>query len=441
MGWVQSLTCITTCVLLLQQSIVDAVPMNEPRALVERGTNLTGRFLHITDIHLDPKYLEGADPDTYCHRIKHKKDKDTGKYGALGTRCDSPTALIQATFNFLKKEIKDIDFILYTGDTVRHDRDDNMPITKKDVLNGHKSVMKYFRSAYDIKNIPYVPTIGNNDGFNHNDVVKNDKIFSTLKSIWKPLDLNLTSSFTSGGYYVQDVVPNKLSIINLNSMYFFKKNDEVSDCSSSTSPGAIQMKWLERNLKFYQKKGNNHQVYLMGHVPPIDDDGSKLYKSKCYSQYLNLLGKYGSVISGHFTGHTNNDNLNAVIPEGKSKFTYMAADDKDAGGVKASLAQTYVGLFNAPSIIPVHNPALRVYTYDTKGKDYPFGTIRDWDQYYVDLKKANKKGTVKYQLEYKASELYNVDHFDGPGIGQAISYISRNKSARKLYKKYADVSA
>lgn len=48
MGWVQSLTCITTCVLLLQQSIVDAVPMNEPRALVERGTNLTGRFLHIT---------------------------------------------------------------------------------------------------------------------------------------------------------------------------------------------------------------------------------------------------------------------------------------------------------------------------------------------------------------------------------------------------------
>lgn len=51
MGWFQSLTCITTCVLLLQQSIVDAVPMNEPRALVERGTNLTGKFLHITGIY------------------------------------------------------------------------------------------------------------------------------------------------------------------------------------------------------------------------------------------------------------------------------------------------------------------------------------------------------------------------------------------------------
>lgn len=51
---------------------------------------------------------------------KHKKDKQVGKYGALGSRCDSPTALIQATFDFLKKEVKDIDFILYTGDTVRH---------------------------------------------------------------------------------------------------------------------------------------------------------------------------------------------------------------------------------------------------------------------------------------------------------------------------------
>jgi predicted methyltransferase len=46
-------------------------------------------------------------------------------------------------------------------------------------------------------------------------------------------------------------------------------------------------------------------VYIMGHVPPIDDDGSKLYKKKCYKKYFNLLGKYGDIIAGHFTGHTN----------------------------------------------------------------------------------------------------------------------------------------
>lgn len=91
-------------------------------------------------------------------------------------------------------------------------------------------------------------------------------------------------------------------------MYFFEKNSDVSDCSSSTSPGAIQIKWLEQTLKEFKNK-DSHQVYIMSHVPPIGDKGSKLYKSSCYSQYLNLLGEYGSVIAGHFTGHTNSKYL------------------------------------------------------------------------------------------------------------------------------------
>jgi hypothetical protein len=128
-----------------------------------------------------------------------------------------------------------------------------------------------------------------------------------LKTIWQPLGLNLATVFSSGGYFVQDIIQDQLSVINLNSMYFYEKNDEVSDCDSSSSAGAVQLKWLEGVLQKYQKKSGNHQVYMMSHVPPIDDDGSKLYKSSCYKQYMNLLGEYGSVISGHFTGHTNSE--------------------------------------------------------------------------------------------------------------------------------------
>lgn len=85
-------------------------------------------------------------------------------------------------------------------------------------------------------------------------------------------------------------------------MYFYEKNKAVSDCGNSTSAAAIQMKWLERNLKYYKKK-KHHQVYIITHIPPIDA-GSATYKPECHSQYLNLLGNYGSIISGHFTGHT-----------------------------------------------------------------------------------------------------------------------------------------
>ena len=36
------------------------------------------------------------------------------------------------------------------------DRDDDLPRTKEEVIEGHKSVMKYFRDAYDVKYTPYV---------------------------------------------------------------------------------------------------------------------------------------------------------------------------------------------------------------------------------------------------------------------------------------------
>jgi hypothetical protein len=46
--------------------------------------------------------------------------KEVGLFGALGTDCDSPFPLVQTTFEFLQKQVQDIDFIIYTGDTVRH---------------------------------------------------------------------------------------------------------------------------------------------------------------------------------------------------------------------------------------------------------------------------------------------------------------------------------
>lgn len=99
-----------------------------------------------------------------------------------------------------------------------------------------------------------------------------------------------------------------------------------------------------------------------------------------------------------------------------------------------------MALFNAPSLIPVNNPALRVYTYDTEGTTYPFGTIRDWDQYYVDLNTANSNGKVQFQLEYTASNFYGVDHFDGAGVGQAISNVANDNDALNTYNNYRAVS-
>jgi hypothetical protein len=54
--------------------------------------------LHLSiriDIHIDEHYLEKSDPENYCHRKNTDNSKNTaGKFGALGSDCDSPVTLV-----------------------------------------------------------------------------------------------------------------------------------------------------------------------------------------------------------------------------------------------------------------------------------------------------------------------------------------------------------
>ncbi|CAO3592653.1 unnamed protein product [Absidia cylindrospora] len=400
---------------------------------------LTGKFLHITDIHVDPNYLEGSNPKKLCHRKSKKSHKNTaGKFGALHTDCDSPLALVDASFKFMKESLQDIDFIIYTGDTARHDRDKKMERTESNVLDDHKTVVNYFKKTYDVSSIKLIPTIGNNDAIEHNDVTTKSSIYKSLESIWKPFNLNLGDTFQDGGYFIQDDVVPGLRVMNVNSMFFFKKNDAVKGCDKSGSPGATQIAWMKKSLEAAKK--DNVMIYVMGHVPPNDDDGSELFTSSCLDQYYQLLGEYGDIIAGHFTGHTNNDMLTAVVPDGKSfKPVPAIADKSNLKKLKVNNVSTM--LFNAPSIIPVNNPAIRVYEYETgKGKEHPIGTILDWNQYYADLEKANKEGKIKYELEYQASKLYGVNKFDSQGIARAFKELRVNSKTRQDYSNYVTVS-
>ncbi|SAM04850.1 hypothetical protein [Absidia glauca] len=400
---------------------------------------LTGKFLHVTDIHLDPYYLTGSSPKHLCHKQSEKAYKNTaGRFGALGTKCDSPLSLVDASFQFMKESLQDIDFIIYTGDTARHDRDKVMKRTEPDILEGHKAVVDYFKNAFDIQTIKLIPTLGNNDGTEHNILRSTSSIYSSLESIWKPLGLNLNDTFPTGGYFMQnDVVPG-LQIMNINSMFFFYKNTAVEGCDKEGSPGAIQLAWMKNKLELAKK--DNAMVYIMGHVPPYHDDGSPSFTPSCLSQYFDLIGRYGDVIAGHFTGHTNNDVLTAVVA---NNGTFEAIP---AIPIKNNLRTLHVGpiasmFFNAPSIIPVNNPAIRVYQYQTMpGKEYPVGTILDWDQYYADLDKANAEGKIEYELEYKASQLYGVNRFDAQGISRAFKQLRVNSLSRQNYIRYVTVS-
>lgn len=68
------------------------------------------------------------------------------------------------------------------------------------------------------------------------------------------------------------------------------------------------------------------------------------------------------------------------------------------------------------------------------------GTILDWNQYYANLEEANQSGSLEFKLEYTASKLYNVNHFDASGLQTVFEAISLNDNVRQQYSNIRKVN-
>lgn len=73
------------------------------------------RCSFIIDLHQDPHYkvFSSTGKDDACHRGKGT----AGTYGAETSDCDTPQTLIDATFKWIKENVRDnVDFVVWTGD-------------------------------------------------------------------------------------------------------------------------------------------------------------------------------------------------------------------------------------------------------------------------------------------------------------------------------------
>lgn len=186
-----------------------------------------------SDFHPDPFYktYSSTTSDAACHR----KRGPAGLYGAETSGCDSPYALVNQTFQWINDNIKnDIDFVIWTGDSARHDNDDSLPRTPKQVVRQNEFMVSKFAEVFgqdedkhgqvDQWSIPVVPTFGNNDIMPHN-------IFLAGPNRWTKKYLEVWRSFipeaqrhqfSQGGWFSVEVIPNKLAVISLNTMYGFR---------------------------------------------------------------------------------------------------------------------------------------------------------------------------------------------------------------------------
>lgn len=237
-----------------------------------------------------------------------------GTYGAERTDCDSPFSLVDATLQWIEENIKDdIDFVVWTGDSARHDSDEAHPRTDKTVLDSNKAVadkiIKTFSSDKGKLEIPIIPTFGNNDFLPHNIMYPGpNRWFAAYGEIWSRfIPEEQRHSFQFGGWFHVDVIPGKLAVFSLNTMYFFDRNAAVDGCALPSEPGYKHMEWLRVQLDLMRQTGT--KAILIGHVPPARTDSKQNWDETCWQRYTLWLQKYRDVVVASLFGHMNIDHF------------------------------------------------------------------------------------------------------------------------------------
>ncbi|KAK3936309.1 Metallo-dependent phosphatase-like protein [Diplogelasinospora grovesii] len=465
------------CLALLCHGVIAA--HSPERAAAPR--KLHGRFLHITDLHPDQFYKVHSstlEADA-CHHGKGP----AGTYGAETSDCDSPYALVNATFDWIGANLKDqLDFVIWTGDSARHDSDEQIPRSPAQVLGTNRWIADKFVDLFadpsgQALQIPIIPTFGNNDILPHNILLPGpNKWLQYYTDIWRRfIPEEQRHSFEFGGWFYVEVIPNRLAVFSLNTLYFFDRNAGVDDCATPSEPGFKQMEWLRIQLQFMRARGM--KAILMGHVPPARTESKKLWDETCWQKYTLWLRQYRDVVTASLYGHMNvdhfliqdtrdidmslisggeaetadvreamEDELSAAstadylqeLRHGWSKLPRPSTDEGEASGGKGKKGrkggkkpkglwgERYHMSLVSPSVVPNYFPTLRVIEYNISGlEDTPV-----WEDKGAEMLQLHPVAEVDDQKHLDLRDMSTVD----TELGSTKEHKSGDKDKKKKKK-------
>ncbi|XP_059212455.1 acid sphingomyelinase-like phosphodiesterase 3a [Centropristis striata] len=368
----------------------------------------TGRFWHITDLHLDPSYHLAPDPTKVCFSSRGAPATRPGLFGDF--LCDSPYRLIQSAFDHMASLTQPQDFIVWTGDSPPHVPADELStdLVIQVISNMTDTIRKHF------PNLTVYPALGNHDYWPQDQMTSSSnavyRAAAQLWSCWLQPDALITLS--QGGFYSQLVKPG-LRVLSLNTILYYGPNKVTENM---TDP-AGQFEWLEKTLE--KAAQSLEKVYVIAHVPvgflPFTRNITAIRESH-NERLVSIFRKYSRVIAGHFYGHTHRDSI-------------MVLSDQQGNPLNS--------LFVSPSVTPIknikepysNNPAFRMYLYDSN--DY---NMLDIWQYYLNLTEANEKQRSDWRLEYIMTEAFGLADLQPQSLLQlGLSFMLPQSEAFDVY--------
>ena len=356
---------------------------------------ISWNVLHLSDIHFDPFYKEGSSTRclgdnlglTCCRpydiRLRHT-DKPAGPMGDYA--CDTSELLINSTFSWISKN-KDIDLILYTGDTFSHH--DIADLFSPGFKYTPQKIQNFFDKYFS--GIPVINTIGNHDVHIVDQTIPYfyPKSLHTLEKIWN-------ISLNGGGYYKTNF--KNQNIIVLNNLFW---QDTNLFSRLMTEEKKKQFNWLRQELDKIRNK--NEKVWLLFHIPPSLNGEDET--SKWTLEYMKILRDYTDIIILQLSGHTHHDT-----------FKIISIKDKIIGSVLV-----------APSLQPdKHDPLFRIY--ETEG-----GLVKDYVQYIADLEYGNKHKILNYTKHYRFSDEYGK-YITSENMFKLYKRLGQNNTLFELFK-------
>lgn len=386
LGWLPSLLLLLVVVVLLCPATTTA----EPRT-----------FVWFSDIHLDPFY--GTD-QAAAYSIFHQECGPSAQavprylYGNFG--CDSPPLLIesllQAASSLSQPTIKisedndnnsnnssttqqttnpppqEADFMVITGDFVRHDNDALQP----DPMNATQTILKTV--SQQIRQ--YFPTLPVALALGNNDVTPDyyfdieqpremlDMVYGGLEALFtitttttddKLNTLVTDNSFQKGGYYAMNVT-DRITILSLNTVVYSTNHQPPEHNNNNNEEDPLgQFAWLDDQLR--QAAQQERVVYIMGHIPPTIGSfrHTQLWQDRYLERYYDLMKHHhrlAGLVKAQLFGHIHTDEFR--------------------------IHKRIFPIYLTSSFTPIYgsNPSFRVVTYDSET-----GDLLDYHVRYLDL--------------------------------------------------------
>ncbi|KAK0246153.1 sphingomyelin phosphodiesterase [Armillaria nabsnona] len=387
-------------------------PKPDPLPTPKRPSGKRLKVLHISDLHLDPRYATGSEANCtsgLCCRADNSNTVGQAplfpapRYGAY--KCDSPLALAMAALEAIpvltETEGTGFAFSLYTGDLVSHDKDNQL---SRDYTKWTEATV-YDLFKRMLGNGAVYAALGNHDSYNQAQDAPHaigqglaeqfSWNYDHVASLWEHEGwISSETASLSRAHYSAYMVNRHdgLRIISLNTDLWYKAN--YFNYINLTDPDVSGMlRFLTDELQDAEDAGD--RVWIIGHVLSGWDGSNPLENpTNLFYQIVDRFTPH--VIANIFFGHTHEDQISIFYANNATN-----ASAETAGTI------AWIG----PSIVPITNlnSGFRMYEVDSATFDIVDAhTWRSDVSQFPSLDNQTDDGPT-YLYEYSTREVYGAN--------------------------------